>query len=447
MGLALLGLGVTSVLLTALPAYPRLPQVSLEQMLGEAREAQNRGDFAGAARKYTEAAKLRPNAEVYEKLGLALFLGNSFPQAIEAFSDALRMEPQRWASHLFLGESLYKLNRFAEARRSVKMALQLRPEENESRYWLGCIDNALGNYEEAIVHLSEASEHDPQNVDILYSLTEAYLDYSTVLLNRLDSGTPSAQKQLAIDRQIGDIASHAQDANAENSAASQLRTIARKYMAASKAAEPDSEALFTLSRVYEYLGQLMAEKVWQLQPDSYRSHELRGQSYENQKNYEAALAEYREALQINPRAPGLNYAVGHAYWEMKRLSQAIPALEKELVLNPYHPSANYLVGHIYLRVDPQHPERAALYLQRAVESKPDFVEARKQWGRALSLMHEDQKAIEQLQLAAQQDPHDDTVHYLLAMIYKSMGVEDKARKELEVFDQLRGKRVSDTTPQ
>jgi tetratricopeptide (TPR) repeat protein len=443
---ALLGLALASVLLVALPANPRPPQTSPEQLLGQAREAQNRGDFAGAARKYTEAARLRPNAEVYEKLGLAHFLGNSYPQAVEAFSDALRIEPQRWASHLFMAESLYKLNRFEEALTSVKSALQLRPEENEARYWLGCIDHALGKYEEAIVHLSEASERDPKNVDILYSLTEAYLDYSTVLLNRLDSGTPSAQKRLGIDRQIGDVAARAQGAG--NSTAAQLRTIARKYAAASEAAEPDSEALFTLSRVYGYLGQLTAEKVWQLQPDSYRSHELRGQSYENQKNYEAALAEYREALQINPRAPGLNYAVGHVYWEMKRLSQALPELERELALNPYHSSANYLVGHIYLRVDPQHPEKAALYLQRAVESKPDFVEARKQWGRALSLMHEDQKAVEQFQLAAKQDPHDDSVHYLLATIYKSMGLEDKARQELEVFDQLRaGKHVNDGTPQ
>jgi len=119
---------------------------------------------------------LRPNAEVYEKLGLAHFLGNSYPQAVEAFSAALRMEPQRWASHLFMAESLYKLNRFEEALPSVKTALQLRPEENEARYWLGCIDHALGKYDEAIVHLSEASEHDPQNVDILYSLIEADLD-------------------------------------------------------------------------------------------------------------------------------------------------------------------------------------------------------------------------------------------------------------------------------
>ena len=443
-----LGLALASVFLVALPVYPRPPQASLEQLLGEAREAQNREDFAGAARKYTEAAKLTPNADIDEKLGLAYFLGNSYPQAVEAFSNALRMEAQRWASHLFLAESLYKLNRFEEALPHVKTALQLRPDENESRYWLGCIDHALGRYEEAIVHLNEALEHDPQHVEILYSLTETYLDYSAVLVDRLDSERPSAQKRLAIDQQIGDVASGMQAADSGESAVGQLRAIAGKYTAASKAADPDLEAVFTLSRLYGYLGQLTAEKLWRLRPDSYRSHELLGQSYENRKNYEAALAEYREALRINPNAPGLNYAVGHVYWGMKQLSQAIPELEKELALNPYHPSANYVLGHIYLRVDPQDPEKAAAYLQRAVESKPEFVEARKQWGRALSLMHEENKAVEQLQLAAQQDPRDDTVHYLLATVYKSMGLEDKARKELKVFDQLRAKKhLSDATPQ
>jgi len=406
----------------------------------EAGEAQNRGDFPTAARKYTELAKLAPDAEIYEKLGLTYFLGNSYPQAIEAFSDALRMEPQRWASHLFLAESLYKLNRFQEALPHLEVALELEPEQNESRYWLGCTDHALGRFQEAIVHLDEASEHDPQNVDILYALTETYLDYSTVLLSRLDSETPSPSKRMAIDQQIAEVASDAIDANSRNTAMGRLSNIAGKYAGALKAAEPDPGALFTLSRVYGHLGQLTAERVWRLQPRSDRSHELLGQAYENQANYEAALTEYREALRINPRAPGLNYAVGHTYWEMKQLGKAIPELEKELVLNPYHPSANYVLGHIYLRVDPQHPERAALYLRRAVEAKPDFVEARKQWGRALSLMHEDQRAVEQLELAAKEDPHDDTVHYLLASIYRSMGLEDKARKEFALFDQLRAER-------
>jgi len=438
---------MASALLVALPCYALAPQASLDRVLAEAREAQNRGDFVGAAQKYTEAAHLRPSAETYEKLGFVWFLGSSYPQAVAAFSDALRREPGRWASHLFLAESLYKLNRFTEALPHAETALQLRPDQNESRYWLGCIDHALGKYDEAIVYLNEASDHDPQNVEILYSLTETYLDYATVLLNRLDSRTPSEQARSAIDREIGAIASGAQDAESWNSAVGQLRIAANRCEGALKAASPDNVAIFTLSRVYGHLGELTAKKMWKLQPDSYRSHELLGQSYEDQKNYEAALTEYREARRINPRAAGLSYAVGHAYWEMKQLNQAIPELAKELALNPYHPSANYVLGHIYLRLDPRHPERAAFYLQRAVEGKPGFVEARKQWGRALSLMHENRKAVEQLELAAKQDPRDDTVHYLLAAIYKSMGLEAKARKELEVFDQLRaGKNARSSSP-
>jgi tetratricopeptide (TPR) repeat protein len=444
----LLGLVLGSVLLEGSPVYPRPPQASLDRLLREARDSQNRGDLLGAVQKYREASKLAPTAEIYEKLGLASFLGNAYPQAVDAFLEALRMEPRRWVSQLFLGESLYKLNRFQEALPHVANALRLRPDQNEARYWLGCVDHALGNFDQAIVRLTEASGKDPQNVDILYALTETYLDYSTVLLDHLGPETPSRERRMVVDQRIREVASNALvDADSWKNTMVQLRTIGDSYAAASKSLQPDPEALFALSRIYGQMGQLMAEKVWKLKPDSYRSHELLGQSYENQKDYEMALTEYRKALQIDPSAPGLNYAVGHAYWEMKQLSQAIPALEKELALNPYHPSANYVLGHIYLRVDSPHPEKAAFYLERAVEAKPDFVEARKQLGRALSLMHENQKAVEQLELAAKEDPHDDTVHYLLASIYRKMGLEDKARKELEMFDQLRAeKHISDATP-
>src|SRR5579862_8854244 len=84
-------------------------QVSVETLLQEAADAQNQRNFPGAIRKYQEAIKLDPNSRVYEKLGLACYLANSYSQAADAFSNALRLEPQRWVSHLFMGESLYKL--------------------------------------------------------------------------------------------------------------------------------------------------------------------------------------------------------------------------------------------------------------------------------------------------------------------------------------------------
>ena len=329
----------------ALACFGQSAQPAFDELLKEAELAQSRKDFHAASQKYREAARLKPSAEIFEKLGLSCFLAGSYPQAVEAFSDALRGDSKRWPSQLFLGVSLYKMNRFQDALPHIAEALQLDPQQNETRYWLGCTYHALGSYEEAIAQLREAATRDSQNLDVLYALAETFLDYSTVLLERLSPGTPSEEKRAAVDQQIRGVASNTSlSAESWTKALDGLRTLENSYAVVLKSPQPEPEALFALSRVYGQLGQLMAEKVWELQPDSYRSHELLGESYDNQKNYQMALTEYQKALRSNPDAPGVHYAVGHAYWEMKRFSEAVPELEKELALNPYHPSANYVLA-------------------------------------------------------------------------------------------------------
>jgi len=410
-------------------------QPTFDELMREAALAQQRKDFATASKKYEAAAQMRPSAAIFEKLGLSYFVGGSYAQAVTAFSRAISRDPKRWPSQLFLGVSLYKMNRFHEALPPIAEALRLDPRQNDTRYWLGCTLHALGNYDEAIARLREATAPDTQNVDILYALTKTYLDYSSALMDRLPPGMPSQQRREALDQQVRDLASPGAEARTRSLEALQTREVL--YNVALKSEPPDPEALFALSRVYGQLGQLTAERVWELKPDSGRAHELLGESYDNRQDYQRAVTEFRLALQANPDAPGLHYAVGHAYWEMKRFPEAVPELEKELALNPYHPSANYVLGHIYLRSAPPRPRLAARYLQRAVEANPDFLPARKQWGRALSMMNEDRQAIQQLELAAKQDPRDDSVHYLLADEYKKMGLKEKAQGELEIFNRLR----------
>ena len=62
---------------------------------------------------------------------------------------------------------------------------------------------------------------------------------------------------------------------------------------------------------------------------------------------------------------------------------------------------------------------------------------RKELGRALSQTDKDQEPIQQLGLAETEDPRDESVHYLLANLYKKIGSQNKARKELDAFNQLR----------
>jgi len=436
------------VLATSLakPSFSQPSQPQLDAILKRAQEAQVQKDFERAAKEYREASRLKPSAELYEKLGLACFLGNSYAEAIEALTQSVRLDPGRWSSQLYLGISLYKTNRFQQALPHIERALQLDPRQNEARYWLGCTYRALGNYEQGTAHLRTALDKDLANVDILYALAETYLDLSTALASRLDPHHPDQNRRGALDMRLGieksEPAGHVGSWDQELRKWDQAESGYKRVL---KSPQPDEESVYMLSQIYGQLAQLTAQRVWNLDANSYRSRQLLGEAYEARENYERALVEYREALRLNPRAPGLHYSIGHAYWQMKRFQEAIPEMEKELALNPYHPSANYVLGHIYLYQ--RQVERAVPYLQVAVEAEPNFVEARKQWGKALSLLDHNQKALDELKLAAAADPEDDSVHYLLAGVYKKMGLEDKARQELVIFDQLRRKKHIHDKPQ
>ena len=430
----------------AKPSFSQPSEPGLDAILKRAQEAQLQKDFERAAKEYREASRVKPSAELYEKLGLACFLGNSYPQAIEALSESVRLDPRRWSSQLYLGISLYKTNRFQRALPHIERALQLDPSQNETRYWLGCTYHALGNYEQACQHLRIASTRDPKNVDVLYALAETYLDFSTVLAKRLDPQVPDQERREALDEQIGITKSaSAQDTGPWDQDLRKWEQTEDRYKGVLKSSHPYEESIYALSRIYGQLAQLTAQRVWNLDPNSYRSHQLLGEAYEAKENYERALDEYREALRLSSQAPGLHYSIGHAYWQMKRFQEAIPEMERELALNPYHPSANYVLGHIYLYR--RQIEKAVHYLQVAVEAEPNFAEARKQLGKALSLLEENQKALDELRLAAAADPEDDSVHYLLAGVYKKMGFEDKAQQELAVFDELRRKKHAHDKPQ
>ena len=427
------------------PGFPQATQFTLDELLKRAQDAQLHKDFQRAAQEYRKASKLNPSAEVHERLGLACFLGNSYPEAIEAFAEALRLEPARWASHLYLGISLYKIYRFQEALPHMQRASELNPSLNDARYWLGLTWSALGKYDLAIEELWRSWQKDSKNVDILYALTEAYLDFSTVLSERLDPHAPDQGRRQALEDQAGMkklIASRGVEP--WDQLVREWQGTESRYKDVLNGPRPDDEGVYILSRIYGELAQLMAQRVWELEPDSYRAHQLLGEAYEGKQDYDKALSEYREALGLAPQAPGLHYGIGHAYWQMKRFDDAVAELEKELAINPHHPSANYVLGHIYLHR--REVEKAARYLQIAVGFKPDFVEARKQWGKALSLLHDNQKAARELELAAAADPEDDSIHYLLAGVYKNMGLQGKAQKELEIFNELRRQKHTHDKP-
>ena len=78
-------------------------------------QAQSTAGVAVVERAAEQNVKVQPTAGNWQKLGLARFMQNRFPDAIGAFRQAIARDAGLWPSHLFLGMSLYRTNRFEEA--------------------------------------------------------------------------------------------------------------------------------------------------------------------------------------------------------------------------------------------------------------------------------------------------------------------------------------------
>jgi tetratricopeptide (TPR) repeat protein len=165
----------------------------------EARAAELSGNFAKAESLYSAALNAHPDADLYQRLGLVRHLQNKFRPAAAAFEQALRLDPNLWSSHLFLGIDDYRLSRFQEALPHLKQADKLNPNVNEIRFWLGATQLALHQYWDGLSALESVLGNDPKNVDVLRLLAESYGDFGTHVLSQIAEKYPESAAGLEVE--------------------------------------------------------------------------------------------------------------------------------------------------------------------------------------------------------------------------------------------------------
>jgi tetratricopeptide (TPR) repeat protein len=95
--------------------------------------------------------------------------------------------------------------------------------------------------------------------------------------------------------------------------------LAERYQDALKRLEPlrekqpdDAETLYLLGRVYLKLSLESYDRLKRQHPEHYRIFELLGENYEAQGLSGPAMANYRKALERNPKARGVNISKGRS---------------------------------------------------------------------------------------------------------------------------------------
>jgi tetratricopeptide (TPR) repeat protein len=179
-------------------------------------------------------------------------------------------------------------------------------------------------------------------------------------------------------------------------------------------------------------------RMYQQAPASYRVDQLSAEVFETQGKYAEAVAEYRKAIEKNPKGIDLHYRLGRALLEQSHdpavLDQARKEFEAELSLNPSDAVAEYQIGQILSAQQQKQP--AAAHFERAAELRPDFPEALIAVAKLRSEAKRYAEAIALLERAVKLQPRNETAHYSLMMAYRGAGREADAGREKAELEKL-----------
>jgi tetratricopeptide (TPR) repeat protein len=165
-------------------------------------------------------------------------------------------------------------------------------------------------------------------------------------------------------------------------------------------------------------------------PDWMRWNNL-GIAYLDQLQYVDAMHAFEQVVKLRPDyADGL-INIGLTYIEWEKYSEARSSLEQALELVPNNARALYYLALVERREG--HFDEELADLQRVVTQFPQARDPRRELGIAYYQRHSYQEAVEQFEALQKIDPDDLAAHYNLAVLYRRLGMKEKAAAQAALF--------------
>jgi tetratricopeptide (TPR) repeat protein len=197
----------------------------------------------------------------------------------------------------------------------------------------------------------------------------------------------------------------------------------------------DPAILYTAYRIYSTMTDEATLSLAMDAPGSAQMRQLQAHELTRQGNNDGAIAQYREALKIDPHLPGIHFELA----EMLSQSGDADGAEKEymaaLAENPFDEKSECRLGEAALRVPDL--KAASEHFSRALELQPEDIDAYVGQAKVAMALSQPEKALPLLERASKAEPFDAVVHYHLAMVYRSLGREADSGRELAEFQKLK----------
>jgi tetratricopeptide (TPR) repeat protein len=250
----------------ALEYGPKIPEIHLNfgNLLGAA------DDLQGAQAAYARAVALKPGLfDAHLGLGGVFYKMGRFEEAAGCFRTAVGLAPQNPRGHFNLGQSLLRLSTPDQAQVSLRRALELQSDYLEAHVALGGLYADAERFQDAIHHARRATELNP--------VPEQHSNLGELFRRAGDLDASFAAHRAAVDVRPDDP------------------IILHNYAAALHAAERFDEA------------EKVARRALAHDPNFVEGHVALAKIFECQGRYEQTIAALKQALAIDPAAPGIRF--------------------------------------------------------------------------------------------------------------------------------------------
>ena len=302
-------------------------QSNRDTLLGQARTAEKRGDYGGAARIYEQALALAPgNLEVLKRFGVLEQTELKFDDSIAHFRQALAVNPKYPEVNFYLGVSYFGKNDFHNAIENFQRELALPESHPRCRYYLALALQSSGRVDDAISELNRALADNPTDADALYQLARLHKNASLQAIERLRAIDPDSF---------------------------QLHTLMGEFYAEEKR-YPEA--------IEEYRSALKKN------PGAAGIHFSIGVAYWVLHVRDKAELEFKDALEENPEDPMTNLYLGDTAVQDQRFDEALKYLQVAEKAHLDIPQMHTLLGTCYqARHDSESAKRE---LRAAIKGDP-----------------------------------------------------------------------------
>jgi tetratricopeptide (TPR) repeat protein len=338
-------------------------------------------------------------------------------------------QKQQIELHMQKAQSYLREKKPEQAIPELEAVVALDPNNADAQGNLGVLQFFRGDYAAAIPHMRAALAVEPglTKIEALLGIAERSTGDAAAARREMEAAFPQledAKFRTQIGLQLIEMDTASGDLEKAASVAGQLRRI-----------DPENpEILYASYRIYSDLAGESMLTLSLVDPSSAQMHQVIAHEEAKRGDTNGAIAQYRKAIAINPRLPGIHFELAellNTSDDPKVKQEALQEYLEALKANPDDVKTLCRLGDISAQKGDLN--QGYSYYSKAVALQPDSAEVN--FGLAKVLISMDQKAKAQpiLERAVQLEPTNATAHYRLSTLYREENRPADAKRELDEF--------------